>query len=151
MIAEPFERVVTSRTLKEAFSYAFAVAKQVFEDEGGHEVVWKLLLTPVKSTRSLQANACMWAHLTDISRQLIWHGHKLSPGEWKDVISAGLKKQKVVPNIDGDGFVVLGARTSKMSIKEMANMIELCIAFGTQQGVKFSAPKWMEDQHKESF
>lgn len=146
MIAEPFERVVTPRTLREAFSYAFAVAKQVFEDEGGHEIVWKLLLTPVKSTRSLQANACMWAHLTDISRQVVWYGNKLDPSEWKDVISAGLKKQKIVPDIFGTGFVSIGARTSKMSIKEMSDMIELSLSFGIEHGVKFMAPKWMAEE-----
>ena len=144
MIAEPIERVVTQDTLIESLNYAFTVAKQVFEDEGGHGIVWKLLFTPVKSTRSLQANACMWAHLTDISRQVVWHGNKLAPSEWKDVISAGLKAQKVVPNIYGTGFVVLGARTSKMSIKEMSDMIELCLAFGIEHGVKFKAPKWID-------
>ena len=144
MIVEPIERVVTPDTLRESLNYAFTVAKQVFDDEGGHEVVWKLLFTPVKSTRGLQANACMWAHLTDISRQIVWHGNKLAPVEWKDVISAGLKAQKVVPNIEGTGFVVLGARTSNMSIKEMSDMIELCLAFGSQHGVKFKAPKWMD-------
>jgi hypothetical protein len=50
-----------------------------------------------------------------------------------------------VPNIDGNGFVVLGARTSRMSIKEMSDMIELCFAFGAQNGVKFSAPKWRDE------
>ena len=40
------------------------------------------------------------------------------------------------------GFVSLGVRTSKMSIKEMSNMIELCLAFGSQQGVRFTAPEW---------
>jgi len=39
--------------------------------------------------------------------------------------------------------VVLGARTSRMSIKEMAAMTELILAFGAQQGVKFTAPAWM--------
>lgn len=146
MIAEPFERIVTAPTLRSMLNAAFEQARQAFENEGGHEIVWRLLLTPVKTTRSLQANACMWAHLTDISRQLIWHGHKLSPGEWKDVISAGLKAQKVVPNIEGTGFVVLGARTSKMSTKEMSNMIEMCVSFGVQQGVKFHAPKWRAEE-----
>jgi hypothetical protein len=43
-----------------------------------------------------------------------------------------------VPGIEG-GFVVIGAHTSKMTVPEMTELIELSTAFGTQQGVKFRA------------
>ena len=113
MIAEPIERVVTPDTLRESLNYAFSFAKQVFEDGADTRLYGSCYSLPVKSTRSLQANACMWAHLTDISRQVVWHGNKLAPSEWKDVISAGLKAQKVVPNIYGTGFVVLGQEPAR--------------------------------------
>ena len=58
-------------------------------------------------TRSMEQNAAMWAALTDLSEQTNWHGIKLSTDEWKDLLSAGLVKAKVVPNITGDGFVIL--------------------------------------------
>lgn len=88
--------------------------------------------------RSLEQNRMMWANLEDISQQVIWYGVKLTKDEWKDVLTAALKKQKVVPGIEG-GFVVIGARTSKMTVPEMTELIELSTAFGTQQGVKFRA------------
>jgi urease gamma subunit len=88
--------------------------------------------------RSLEQNRLMWANLEDIAQQVIWHGVKLDKQEWKDVLTAGLKKQKIVPGIEG-GFVVIGARTSKMSIAEMNELIELSTMFGAQQGVKFRA------------
>lgn len=88
--------------------------------------------------RTNPQNDRMWAMLTEISEQVEWHGHWLTKEEWKDVLTAALKKQKAVPGIDG-GFVVLGSRTSKMRIKEMAELIELMEAFGAQQGVRFSA------------
>ena len=88
--------------------------------------------------RSLNQNRMMWANLEDIAQQVIWYGVKLTKEEWKDVLTAALKKQKVVPGIEG-GFVVLGARTSKMTVPEMTELIELSTAFGTQQGVKFRA------------
>lgn len=88
--------------------------------------------------RSNKQNRLMWANLTDISEQVDWYGNKLHKEEWKDVLTAALKQQKVVPGIEG-GFVVLGARTSKMTVAEMTEMIELSTAFGTQQGVKFRA------------
>ena len=88
--------------------------------------------------RSLNQNRMMWANLEDIAQQVIWYGVKLTKDEWKDVLTAALKKQKVVPGIEG-GFVVIGARTSKMTVPEMTELIELSTAFGTQQGVKFRA------------
>lgn len=94
--------------------------------------------------RSLQANARMWAMLSDLSRQVVWYGQKLAAEEWKDVMTAGLKRQKVVPGIDG-GFVVIGARTSKMTVKEVAELMELMEAFGAQQGVRFTAPEYMRE------
>jgi hypothetical protein len=88
--------------------------------------------------RSLEQNRMMWANLEDIAQQVTWYGVKLTKDEWKDVLTAALKKQKVVPGIEG-GFVVIGARTSKMTVAEMTELIELSTAFGTQQGVKFRA------------
>jgi len=88
--------------------------------------------------RSLEQNRMMWANLEDIAQQVVWYGVKLTKDEWKDVLTAALKQQKVVPGIEG-GFVVLGARTSKMTVAEMTEMIELSTAFGAQQGVKFRA------------
>ena len=74
----------------------------------------------------------MWARLGELSRQVNWHGQKLTPDEWKDVMTAALKKQRVVPGVDG-GFVVLGMRTSQMNRAEMTELFELIAAFGAQQ------------------
>jgi hypothetical protein len=103
----------------------------------------RLTLKAEKATRSNDQNARMWAMLTDIATQVVWHGQKLTPEEWKDMATAALKRQRVVPGIDG-GFVVLGARTSRMTIAEMAELMEFLDAFGVQQGVRFRAPEWQE-------
>ena len=89
-------------------------------------------------TRSLEQNARLWAMLADISKQVEWYGHRLTPDEWKDVFSASLKRTKVVPGLDG-GFVVCGQSTSKMTIAEMCEMQDLMEAFGAQKGVRFTA------------
>lgn len=93
-------------------------------------------------TRTLDQNAKMWAVLTDISRQVQWpvdgRMQYLDPDDWKHVLSAGLKKhQRVAQGIDG-GFVILGQRTSRMTITEMSELIELCHAFGAEHGVRWS-------------
>ena len=100
----------------------------------GHRMV--LEIKP--STRSLEQTARLWAMLTDISKQVDWYGRKLSPDDWKHVFSAALKKQDVVPGLDG-GFVVLGLSTSKMTKAEMCDLQTLMEAFGAEKGVRFSA------------
>ena len=98
----------------------------------------KPLVIEIKElTRSLAQNSMLWACLTDIAEQVVWHGRKLAKEDWKHVLSAALYQQDVVPNIDGNGFVVLGKSTSKMTVREMRDLIELAQSFGAQQGVKF--------------
>jgi hypothetical protein len=87
----------------------------------------------------------MWAMLRDVSRQVVWHGQKLADSEWKDVFTAALKRQRVVPGIDG-GFVVLGTSTSAMKMAEMAELMDLMEAFGAQQEVRFTAPAYMGEE-----
>lgn len=103
----------------------------------------RLTLEIRKATRSTQQNARMWAMLTEIARQVEWHGQKLTAEDWKDMATAALKRQRVVPGIDG-GFVVLGQRTSKMTVGEMAELMEFLDAFGAEHGVRFSAPDYRE-------
>lgn len=100
----------------------------------------KLVVSVKPETRSLEQNDRMWALLTDVSEQVDWYGKKLTPLEWKHVISAALWKQKVVPGIDG-GFVVLGLSTSKLSRSAMSDLQTLIEAFGAERGVRFSAPE----------
>ena len=87
-------------------------------------------------TRTLESNALLWVLLGEVSKQVEWYGSKLTAEEWKDVFSASLKKQKVVPALDG-GFVVCGQRTSKMTKSEFSDLIELIQAFGAERGVNF--------------
>lgn len=141
IVHEPVEQVIVDGNwAKQAFRRAWDAATSALDAGLAGELIWK----PRKRTRTTQANACMWAHLADLSRQVDWYGQKLTAEEWKEVISAGLRNQRAVPGING-GFVVLGVRTSRMSIAEMAQMIELIQAFGTERGVRWTAPKWIRD------
>jgi NinB protein len=102
----------------------------------------RFTLTVKPQTRSSEQNRRLWAMLTEISNQVDWYGRKLSPEDWKHVLSASLKKQDAVQGIDG-GFVVLGLSTSKMTKGEMADLQTLIEAFCVQQGVKL--PFWEND------
>lgn len=104
-----------------------------------------MVVTIAEPTRSLEQNARLWASLSEVSKQVDWYGQKLTSEEWKDVFSACLNRQKVVPGIEG-GFVVCGARTSKMSKRELSELLEVVYAFGAERGVVFSdteaEPMW---------
>ncbi|EJP8406753.1 recombination protein NinB, partial [Salmonella enterica subsp. enterica serovar Meleagridis] len=67
-----------------------------------------------------------------------WHGRWLDAESWKCVFTAALKQQDVVPNLAGNGFVVIGQSTSRMRVSEFAELLELIQAFGTERGVKWS-------------
>ncbi|RKQ97127.1 NinB protein [Kushneria sinocarnis] len=99
----------------------------------------KVTLGRHEDQRTNQMNRLMWALLTDLSEQVVWHGIKLSPEEWKDLTTASLKHQKAVPGMDG-GFVMVGGRTSKMTKREHSDLIECLYAFGGEQGVQWSDP-----------
>lgn len=92
--------------------------------------------------RSIDQNSKLWASLTDIATQLPWHGIKLSADDWKLLFLDALKREvRMVPNIDGNGFVSLGRSSSDLSKGEFSDLLELIVAFGANHGVVFHDPE----------
>ena len=92
--------------------------------------------------RSLPQNDRMWAMLTEVSAQLPWHGVKLTADDWKLVFLDALKRElRMVPNLDGNGFVNLGRSSSDLSKAEMADLITLIEEFGARHGIVFHEPE----------
>jgi hypothetical protein len=87
--------------------------------------------------RSGDQNNLMWSLLGQISKHVIWYGQKLSSEDWKDVLTASLRRTRVVPGIDAGTFVPLGMRTSQMTKDELSELLELIYAFGAERGVQF--------------
>jgi hypothetical protein len=76
--------------------------------------------------------------LTEIARQLPWHGQKLTPDDWRLIFLDALKGEiRTVPNLDGNGLVSL-RRSSDLSKEEMTSVMEIMMAFGTEHGVQFN-------------
>jgi len=91
-----------------------------------------------ETKRTTEQSDRMWAMLTDLSRQTLWHGQKLSTEDWKLLFMAGLNQEmRIVPNLAGNGFVNLGRSSSKLSKSEMSDLITLIQAFGDERGVVF--------------
>lgn len=92
--------------------------------------------------RSLPQNDRMWAMLTEIARQLPWHGVTLRPDDWKLLFLDALKREmRMVPNLDGTGFVNINQSSSDLTKSEMSDLIELMGEFGARHGVKFADEK----------
>ena len=96
------------------------------------------LMTIQPPKRSLEQNAKMWCLLTDVSKQVIHHGQRLSQEAWKDLFTAHLKRQVMLPNIEGDGWIALGTRTSEMGVDEMMELIECIYCYGASKEVVWS-------------
>jgi hypothetical protein len=90
-----------------------------------------------RAKRTLAQNDLLWQRLTEIAAQVVWHGQRLTPQDWKDMFTASLRKARVVPGIDAGSFVLLGLHTSDMSKEEMSDLLALMEAFAAQNDVTF--------------
>lgn len=126
----------------------------------GREVV----VTLAEPKRSSDANAAMWAKLHDLSEQVGWKrarwrgdrciedgryvllvdepdAARLSDEDYKDVLTAALKRPRLFGSIDGGGIVAVGMRTSRMSSGEMRDLLTLIDEFGARLGVEWGEPE----------
>jgi hypothetical protein len=96
--------------------------------------------------RNLSQNALMWVLLQELADGLLWQVDgvkvRMSKEEWKVVLTAGLTKEvRLAAGING-GIVMLGRSTSKMTTREMSELIEFIHYFAASKGFKFSAPEY---------
>lgn len=84
--------------------------------------------------RTLPQNDLMWSMLTDVATQLVWHGQKLTPDDWKDLFMGALRKERLVPGING-GLTSIGMHSSDLTKDEMSDLIELIHAFAAEHGI----------------
>lgn len=99
---------------------------------------------PRPPTRTLAQSAKLHAMLGDVARQVRWPVNGtltlLTLEDWKAIITASLaQEQRMAAGVRG-GFVILGKRTSAMTIADMSEMIEFLYAFGAEHGVAWSEP-----------
>jgi hypothetical protein len=94
--------------------------------------------------RNLDQNSLLWVWLTAFSAKLVWPVNgamvKLSPEEWKDILTAAYRQesQRVAMGLNG-GMVMLGMRTSKMSKAQFAEFIEFVQSVAADRGVTLEA------------
>ena len=98
------------------------------------------IVTIKEPTRSLDQNARLWAMLTDVSKA-IPDGRRHTPDDWKAIFmnAAGWEVQ-FVDGLDGRPFPS-GFKSSRMSVKQMADLITFVMAYGDERGVEWSEPE----------
>ena len=98
------------------------------------------------SKRTIPQNDRLHAMVTEIAEAMPWHGQKLSVDDWKLLFMDALKKElRIAPNLDGNGFVNLGHKTSRLTVQECGDLMELVAAFAAKHGVELSEPARKED------
>ena len=94
--------------------------------------------------RTPDQNRKGWPMWTDLSKQLLYCSHKLTPEQWKEILSVDWAEQTerllLVPSISGQHIVLLGTSTSKMKKREFSELIEITYAYGDSHGVRWSEP-----------
>lgn len=124
--------------MKRTFILANPDVRRRTVDYVAHDAPDGYYVTISEPTRTLEQNALLWPLLACLSKQVEWHGQKLSDDDWKDLLTASLTRQRSAPAIDGGGFVVFGQRTRTYTKSMMSDLIELIYAFGAERGVDFT-------------
>ena len=99
------------------------------------------VITVSEPTRNLDQNAALWPILQAFSDQLQWpvngRACTLTPDEWKDILSAAFKAERVrlAMGLDG-GVVMLGLRTSQMGKREFSDFLDFLNATAADRGVE---------------
>jgi hypothetical protein len=85
--------------------------------------------------RTSAQNDKLHALCRDVAKQKQWAGAWMDVEDWKRMFVAQLYGQKVVPSLDGRGFVVLNKRTGRMIVEECSEVIEYLTAWAVDNGV----------------
>jgi hypothetical protein len=85
--------------------------------------------------RSNDQNAAMWSILTQINRQRPVHnGVKMSAVLWKAVMMEACGIDVLwLPKLDGNGAFPFGYRSSKLTVSEMSELIEMMLAWAATE------------------
>ena len=93
---------------------------------------WRVTIQEPK--RTVDQNARMWDMLTSVSTQLVWHGQRYSPEDWKDYFMHALNGGRFMPSENG-GMIPIGRSTSKLGKQEHSLLTEIMEGFAERQGV----------------
>ncbi len=93
-----------------------------------------------EAKRNNDQNARMWAMLSDVSRAKPEGRHWVAE-TWKAAFMQSLGHQcQFAEGLDGSGPFPIGFRTSRLTVKQMADLITVIAEYGDRHGVRWSEP-----------
>lgn len=97
--------------------------------------------------RTLAENALLHALISELARKLEWAGKRRDAETWKRLLVAAWYRAEgnaleILPALDGHGVDIVPVRTSRLSKRDCADLIEFVQWWGAEQGVRW-------DEHKE--
>jgi len=97
--------------------------------------------------RSLPQNDLMWALLTEIQEHQRKQGKDYTTDEWKVIFMQALGREiRLLPSLDGKGFVPYGQSSSDLSKQEMTDLIEFIYAWGAENHIDFKSRREKNDK-----
>ena len=92
-----------------------------------------------EATRNTDQNARFWASLSDVSRAKP-EGRKHTPEVWKALFMNALGYEtRFEMGLSGEPFPV-GFRSSRLTVRQMADLITFVQEYGDRHGVQWSEP-----------
>ena len=96
------------------------------------------IVTIKEPKRSLEANAKMWAMLSDVANARP-EGRQWTPEVWKCAFLHSLGHQvRFAEGLGGSGPFPMGFSSSALNVKQMADLITVISEYGDRHGVEWS-------------
>ncbi|GKS68977.1 NinB protein [Nitrosomonas sp. PY1] len=101
------------------------------------------VVTIQEPKRSIEENSLLHALITQISKTQEWAGKKHDVETWKRLLVAAWCRVhgsavEILPALDGHGVDIIPVRTSKLTKKECADLIEYIFSWGADQGIEWN-------------
>lgn len=95
------------------------------------------VVTIAEPTRNTAQNSKLWAMLSDVANAKP-EGRNWTPETWKCAFMHALGHQvRFAEGLDGSGPFPLGFHSSRLSVREMADLITCIDEYGTRHGVEW--------------
>lgn len=101
--------------------------------------------------RNCDQNAKFWAMLSDVATQHRINGRRYSTDDFKVMFLTAYAEEtgmaiRHLPAIHRAGMIPSGRSSSDLSVKEMSELIEWILAWGAENGIRWSDPAMKEEQ-----
>lgn len=114
----------------------------------------RMILEIRQEKRSDAENRMLHAMLGHISKNIEWAGAKRDIDTWKRLLTAAWLRARgehieMLPALDGHGIDIVFRRTSNLTRKECAELLEFIFAWGCDNDIHFPAPQELEAPKRE--